>query len=89
MAMWIVPGTIERGGRELSLALIDLAFVGSGENGYLAFHDPPADVEIENPYLLVDPTRTGSSSQSRVACVADASRVAGDFHVSSPNSQIG
>ena len=32
---------------------IDLAFVGIGENGHLAFNDPPADFEIEAPYLTV------------------------------------
>jgi glucosamine-6-phosphate deaminase len=33
---------------------IDLAFVGFGENGHLAFNDPPADFDIEEPYLVVD-----------------------------------
>jgi glucosamine-6-phosphate deaminase len=32
---------------------IDLAFVGIGENGHLAFNDPPADFETEAPYLVV------------------------------------
>jgi glucosamine-6-phosphate deaminase len=31
----------------------DLAFVGIGENGHLAFNDPPADFETEEPYLVV------------------------------------
>jgi glucosamine-6-phosphate deaminase len=33
---------------------IDVAFVGIGENGHLAFNDPPADFETEDPYLIVD-----------------------------------
>jgi len=33
---------------------IDLAFVGIGENGHLAFNDPPADFETEKAYLVVD-----------------------------------
>ena len=33
---------------------IDVAFVGIGENGHLAFNDPPADFETDEPYLLVD-----------------------------------
>ena len=33
---------------------IDVAFVGIGENGHLAFNDPPADFETEKPYLVVD-----------------------------------
>jgi glucosamine-6-phosphate deaminase len=33
---------------------IDVAFVGIGENGHLAFNDPPADFDTEQPYLIVD-----------------------------------
>ena len=33
---------------------IDVAFVGIGENGHLAFNDPPADFETDQPYLTVD-----------------------------------
>lgn len=33
---------------------IDVALVGIGENGHLAFNDPPADFETESPYLVVD-----------------------------------
>ncbi|MHA1623903.1 MAG: glucosamine-6-phosphate deaminase [Promethearchaeota archaeon] len=33
---------------------IDVAFVGIGENGHLAFNDPPADFDTEKPYLVVD-----------------------------------
>jgi len=35
-------------------APIDIAFVGIGENGHLAFNDPPADFETEEPYLIVN-----------------------------------
>jgi glucosamine-6-phosphate deaminase len=33
---------------------VDVAFVGIGENGHLAFNDPPADFETEEPYLIVN-----------------------------------
>jgi len=33
---------------------IDVAFVGIGENGHLAFNDPPADFKTEVPYLVVN-----------------------------------
>jgi len=33
---------------------IDAAMVGIGENGHLAFNDPPADFETEDPYLVVE-----------------------------------
>lgn len=41
-------------GRELDAELIDVAFVGIGENGHLAFNDPPADFATVEPYLVVD-----------------------------------
>ena len=34
---------VRRVGKELTSAPIDVAFVGIGENGHLAFNDPPAD----------------------------------------------
>jgi glucosamine-6-phosphate deaminase len=33
---------------------IDVAFVGIGENAHLAFNDPPADFETDEPYIVVD-----------------------------------
>jgi len=48
------PGEVtERVGRELSSGPVDIAFVGIGENGHLAFNDPPADFASEEPYLIV------------------------------------
>jgi len=32
---------------------IDVAFIGIGENGHLAFNDPPADCTTEDPYIVV------------------------------------
>lgn len=49
-----VQSVIQRVGRELNSSPIDVAFVGIGENGHLAFNDPPADFETEDPYLVVD-----------------------------------
>jgi glucosamine-6-phosphate deaminase len=40
-------------GREISVAPIDVAFVGIGENAHLAFNDPPADFDTREPYLVV------------------------------------
>ena len=31
----------------------DVAFIGIGENGHIAFNDPPADLETEKPYLII------------------------------------
>lgn len=41
-------------GRKLSSRQADIAFVGIGENGHLAFNDPPANFETEEPYLIVE-----------------------------------
>src|SRR6516164_5422659 len=40
--------------RAISAAPIDVAFVGIGENGHLAFNDPPADFETEEPFIVVN-----------------------------------
>lgn len=39
---------------ELAGAPLHLAFCGIGENGHLAFNDPPADFEATDPYIIVD-----------------------------------
>ncbi len=39
--------------RAIAAGPIDVALVGIGENGHLAFNDPPADFETEEPYLIV------------------------------------
>ena len=44
---------IRRTSQALREAPVDVAFVGIGENGHLAFNDPPADFETEEEYLIV------------------------------------
>lgn len=41
-------------GSSISSHPIDVALVGIGENGHLAFNDPPADFNTEKPYLIVN-----------------------------------
>ena len=45
--------TAERVGALLAERPADVAFVGIGENGHLAFNDPPADFVTERPYIIV------------------------------------
>lgn len=45
---------IRRTSEAISSAPIDMAFVGIGENGHLAFNDPPADFDTEEPYIVVN-----------------------------------
>ena len=33
---------------------LDVAFIGIGENGHLAFNDPPADFETTDPFIVVE-----------------------------------
>jgi glucosamine-6-phosphate deaminase len=49
-----VEDVIREVGRELNSAPIDVMFAGIGENGHLAFNDPPADFETTDPYILVN-----------------------------------
>ena len=44
----------ERLGRLIAKHPIDVAFIGIGENGHVAFNDPPADFRTARPYLVVD-----------------------------------
>lgn len=41
-------------GRLIAQHPTDVAFIGIGENGHLAFNDPPADFETEEPYIVVN-----------------------------------
>ena len=40
-------------GEALLASPVDVAFVGIGENGHLAFNDPPADFDTTDPYIVV------------------------------------
>jgi len=46
-------GEIARLEKLLRIAPIDVACVGIGENGHLAFNDPPADIDCERAYKIV------------------------------------
>jgi glucosamine-6-phosphate deaminase len=43
----------KRIGAIISSHPIDIALVGIGENGHVAFNDPPADFDTETPYIIV------------------------------------
>lgn len=38
----------------IGAAPIDVAFIGIGENGHLAFNDPPANFETDDAYIVVE-----------------------------------
>ena len=44
---------VQRLGKQLASWPVDVAFLGIGENGHIAFNDPPADFDTEEPYIIV------------------------------------
>ena len=38
----------------IAATAIDVAFIGIGENGHIAFNDPPADFATETPFIVVN-----------------------------------
>ena len=66
---------VGRVGKTLASAPIDIAFLGIGENGHLAFNDPPADFEAEDPYLIVNLDEACRRQQVGEAWFADLSQV--------------
>jgi glucosamine-6-phosphate deaminase len=55
----------ERLSQLISEREVDVAFVGIGENGHLAFNDPPADFETDRPYIIVELAETARRQQVR------------------------
>jgi glucosamine-6-phosphate deaminase len=57
---WLINGETDvtqeckRLGNLIKKYPIDVALIGIGENGHLAFNDPPADFETDEPYLIVE-----------------------------------
>ncbi len=70
-----LPQVIRQVGNALASAPVDIAFVGVGENGHLAFNDPPADFETEEPYLIVNLDEACRHQQVGEAWFGDISQV--------------
>ncbi len=64
-----------RVGKAINAAPIDVAFVGIGENGHLAFNDPPADFKTEIPFLIVQLDDTCRRQQVQEGWFANISEV--------------
>jgi glucosamine-6-phosphate deaminase len=67
--------TADSVGKEIAAGPIDVAFVGIGENGHLAFNDPPADFKTSKPYLLVELDEECRQQQVNEGWFADISEV--------------
>jgi glucosamine-6-phosphate deaminase len=66
---------VRRVGKILQSAPVDVAFAGIGENGHLAFNDPPADFQTEEPYLIVNLDEACRRQQVGEGWFADLSEV--------------
>ena len=65
---------IRRASNAISSAPIDIAFAGIGENGHLAFNDPPADFTTTAPYIIVhldEPCRQQQVGEGWFADIAE------------------
>jgi glucosamine-6-phosphate deaminase len=66
---------VVRASAALASAPVDIAFLGIGENGHLAFNDPPADFDTEEPYLIVSLDEACRRQQVGEAWFSDVSLV--------------
>jgi len=64
---FLLDGTDEqtraRAAAAIGTAPVDVAFTGIGENGHLAFNEPPADFSTEAPFILVSLAETSRQQQ--------------------------
>jgi glucosamine-6-phosphate deaminase len=54
---------------------IDVAFIGIGENGHIAFNEPPADFCTDAPYIVVELAQASRLQQVREGWFASVSDV--------------
>jgi glucosamine-6-phosphate deaminase len=66
---------VRRVGKQLASSPVDIAFLGIGENSHIAFNDPPADFETEDPYIIVGLDEACRQQQVGEAWFADISQV--------------
>lgn len=66
---------VRRASAAIASAPLDVAFLGIGENGHLAFNDPPADFDTEEPYLIVSLDDACRRQQVGEAWFSDVSQV--------------
>nr|MDD6335342.1 6-phosphogluconolactonase [bacterium] len=56
-AVWVEgdpsPAALKALGDKLTEKPIDIGLIGVGENSHIAFNDPPANFDVEDPYIVV------------------------------------
>jgi glucosamine-6-phosphate deaminase len=60
-----IENSIREIGFEVSKEPIDIALIGIGENAHIAFNDPPADFDTEQPFIIVNLDETCKRQQVR------------------------
>jgi glucosamine-6-phosphate deaminase len=66
---------VREASKQLASAPVDIAFLGIGENGHIAFNDPPADFNTEEPYIIVELDEACRRQQVGEAWFSDISQV--------------
>jgi len=66
---------IDRIGQVLAAETVDISFLGIGENGHIAFNDPPANFTTEKPYIIVNLDEACRRQQVGEAWFAELSEV--------------
>ncbi len=66
---------VRRVGKQIASSPIDVAFLGIGENGHIAFNDPPADFATEDPFIIVELDEACRRQQGGEGGFADISQV--------------
>jgi len=78
---WLLDGAADpqeeckRVAEAIAAAPVDVVFAGIGENGHLAFNDPPADFDTEEPFIVVDLAERGRLQQVREGWFASIEEV--------------
>jgi glucosamine-6-phosphate deaminase len=70
-----VPAALREAGLQLASGPIDIAFLGIGENAHIAFNDPPADFNTEEPYIIVNLDEACRQQQVGEAWFSEISQV--------------
>ena len=61
---------------------IDLGLIGIGENGHIAFNDPPCDFDTQDPYIQK------TAGRGRLVCICQRSAGSGGVDVMPPDNEM-
>jgi len=70
-----ISATLDRMNGIMKNLTIDLGLIGVGENGHIAFNDPPADFTATDPYIIVELNESCKRQQVREGWFNDVDSV--------------